>query len=217
MDRASLPMTNSPSSKPEFRRGLNDAFFVRERDQYFSGGGCNEWYYYSPNLNNPNETITVSLKGGRQFGPKEVLETKEISKAGIKVRITAYNLRHIDPQGTYYMFEYFNEKSREWNGIFTFQQPEQVEIPLEHVRIENSQLAYIFMGGLYSVTTDGGHTWSFWDAEEDLPIGEARIHDLIQEVQIEANGSGLMKLSRTYGQRTGKAELYTIDYGHHWS
>lgn len=39
----------------------------------------------------------------------------------------------------------------------------------------------------------------------------------IQVVQIAADGSGLMKLSSTSKRVTGIDELYTKDYGQHWS
>jgi len=202
---------------PESRVSAYDAIFVRERDMYFLGGEINEWYFYSPDLNNPNETKTVSLKGGRRYRPREVLETWEFLIQKNNIRVQAYNLKHIDPHGVYYAFEYLDERYGEWYGIFTFQQPDQVPIPRRHIRSVSEQVSFIFMGWMYAVTTDGGQTWSLWDAEYDLPMWHGRDYDFIKDVKIEPDGSGIMKVGPLFHHAREVDELYTKDYGQTWS
>lgn len=58
----SLPGGQVPFD-PQDRRILCDAMFFREGNGDFAPGGDNEWYWFSPDLNSPNETKTVVLKG----------------------------------------------------------------------------------------------------------------------------------------------------------
>ncbi|MFY9570775.1 MAG: hypothetical protein WAV20_05205, partial [Blastocatellia bacterium] len=58
----SLPGGHVPFD-PQDRRILCDAMFFREGDGDFAPAADNEWYWFSPDLNSPNVTKTVVLKG----------------------------------------------------------------------------------------------------------------------------------------------------------
>jgi hypothetical protein len=196
---------------------LFDASFYRDPGNDYTGR-VNEWYVYKPNLNNPNQTKTVVIKGRAPSIGIDIGETWETTNNAIKIRVTAYNQKGVEPQGTYYTFESVKkELVLDAREIMTFRHADQVLIPRAQVRFVNDQVAYVFMGWLYAVTTDSGYSWSVWDAERDLRNWQCCNYELINEIRIEADGVGTMRLNSS-PQDVGRIqELHTTDYGRHWT
>lgn len=203
------PGIPSKKPQPESKSRLNfwDARFSRDGDGVLSYIGDNESYTYSPDPYNPNETRIVILKGTIPSRSRNVLETWQTLDSVIKIRVMAYSLSGVEPSGIYYTFESPEPESNLWRSIMTFRQDQRIPIPRDQVRIVNAQIGYVFMGFMYAVTTDGGRTWSAWDAETDLPNFEPNT-EFIQDVSVAEDGLGVMKL---------KKALHTKDYGRHWS
>jgi hypothetical protein len=80
----------------------------------------------------------------------------------------------------------------------------------------NDQVGYVFMVYEYAVTVDGGRSWSTWYAVKDLPDWR-HSRPAIQEVTVEQNGSGSMKLSLVASPSEGTVLLQTTDFGQHWA
>jgi hypothetical protein len=178
-------------------------------------GGNFEWYMYSPDLNNPDETKRIVLKGRDPYANKKVIDSWQIGNTAFIIYITSYELEGVEPCGIYFTFEaVLNSSDR--REIMTFRSNERVAIPRDQVRFINDRIGYVFMGWMYAVTTDSGRNWSVWDADRDLPNWQCCNYGLIQDVQIAPDGTGTMKLNPIPGRAGEVSELYTKDYGRHW-
>ncbi|HLL72022.1 MAG TPA: hypothetical protein VK363_11345 [Pyrinomonadaceae bacterium] len=146
-----------------------------------------------------------------------VIETWETQHGSVKVRVEnrAENIAWLP--GAYYVFQSSLPGSNSWREIMTFRHDDPGRIPRENVRFVNEQLGYVFMGWMFAVTTDGGSTWSVWDAEKDLPNWDCCNYGLIKDVRIEADGRGVMILDSSPQRRGEVPELRTNDFGQHWS
>jgi hypothetical protein len=153
------------------------------------------------------------------FQRRTIDESFEITNQVFKVRISAYQARDIFPvlAGRYYEFQSSSAGSQQWVTIMTFRHDDPVSIPREQVRFVDSQIGYVFMGWMYAVTTNGGDTWSVWNAEKDLPGWECCNYGLIQSVSINPQGIGNMILHPIPGRPGEVPLLKTSDYGRHWS
>lgn len=132
-----------------------------------------------------------------------------------KVRVTAYAEEGGGfVAGAYYIFESAAVGSDNWREVMTVRHDDPVEIPREQVRFVSDQIGYAFMLYKYAVTTDGGTTWSVWDATRDLPYWQ-RTRAAIKEVRLVSDGTGMMSLTSFTNEEA--PELYTEDYGLHWA
>lgn len=145
-----------------------------------------------------------------------VLEKWETENRGIKIRVTSYEETGANVNGAYYQFESAPSGSNDWREIITFRDDEQPKIPSDQVRFVNDRIGYIFMGWVYAVTTDGGASWSVWDATHDLPNWQCCNYKLIQDVMITEQGNGVMRLNPIENRRGEVPKLRTNDYGKHW-
>lgn len=98
----------------------------------------------------------------------------------------------------------------------TFRHDDPVPIPREQVRFVNDRIGYVFMGWMYAATTDGGRSWSVWDARKDLPDWSCCNYRLIQDVRMQLDGVGRMTLNPIPGRPAEASELETQDYGQSW-
>lgn len=200
------------------RQGYDsDAIFERQGDGAASGGGDNEWYSYAPELDKPQQRVTVVLKGGRRFAPKIVLDTWTDSIGPQEVRLRSYELAHIEPKGFYYTFEAKTSGNADWEGIMTLRLEEKVPLQTKQLHTVNDRVAYFSLGWMYAVTIDGGNTWSVWDAQTDIAENSCSNCYQIQNVQINADGTGIMDLNLSAQQDRSVRELRTKDYGKHWA
>lgn len=176
-------------------------------------------YRYAPDLNQPNITKTVILRGSTWTEGKFNLQTQEVSDRTSKIIITAYDLYNVEPFSRYYTFSWQTAKNNylQTRIIFNIRQDEVVQPPINQVKILNDSIVFVYMGWMYSVTTNGGGTWQLWDAEKDLPNWHCCDPSLIQRVEIHLDGSGTMAL-KPNPQRLGEVlTLHTKDFGQHWA
>ncbi|HMG72320.1 MAG TPA: hypothetical protein VK582_02375 [Pyrinomonadaceae bacterium] len=153
------------------------------------------------------------------FFPKPsetILETSEFQRGERKIVVTAYAEKNSFVPGAYYSFEAI-DGSNHRVPIMTFRHDDPVPINKKGVVFLNGDIAYVFMGWMYAVTTDGGSSWQVWSADKDLPGWKCCNYDLIEDVHLASDGTGRMRLN-PIPQRQGEVpELQTKDYGRHWS
>lgn len=153
------------------------------------------------------------------FFPKpseRILETSEFQRGERKIVVTAYAEKNSFVPGAYYSFEAV-DGSNHRVPIMTFRHDDPVPINKKGVVFLNGDIAYVFMGWMYAVTTDGGSSWQVWSADKDLPGWKCCNYELIEDVHLASDGTGRMRLN-PIPQRQGEVpELQTKDYGRHWS
>jgi hypothetical protein len=112
----------------------------------------------------------------------------------------------------YYVFQSSRMESENWINIMTYRHDNPDPIPRDRVRFVSNTVGYVFMPYEFAGTTTTGTTWQVWDITRDLPGWRER-RAAISDVQIGADGTGVMKLN-VFSDR--KAELHSTDYGVHW-
>lgn len=129
------------------------------------------------------------------------------------VRVVAHNEKYCFGNcGAIYVFQSY--RNGEWREITSFRHDDPVNFSGKSVRVVNDSIFYFSFGWIYAVTTDGGKTWSIWDAEKNLPGWKCCNYRLIENVEIEESGAGKMKLNAI---KEGDASfLYTEDFGKTW-
>ena len=218
VDEPDTKTTEEPSSA---RRCKYDAMCFEpllEPGAYPSSSGSNLILSFAPDLRQPNVEKTVVLRGANWREEKYNLETQEVTGPTDKITVTAYNTHNVDPPGRYYTFSYHEAKDNDQDGrvIFNFRQDEAIPPPINQVRFITDDAVYVYMGWMYSVTTDAGKTWRLWDAEKDLPGWKCCDPGLIRDVSISTEGTGIMTLRPDSGQPEKLLYLRTNDFGLHW-
>jgi hypothetical protein len=166
--------------------------------------------------------VVLTFAGGCAFfasrapGRGAVLEKWQTENKAFQIRVTSYEETGANVNGAYYVFESAAVGSNDWREIVTFRHDDQPKIPADQVRFVNDQIGYLFMGWIFAVSTDGGVTWSVWDANKDLPHWQCCNYKLIRDVTIANNGTGVLKLNPIQDRRGEVPELRTNDYGQHW-
>ena len=147
-------------------------------------------------------------------GPRmgETVESFETSNKTFRLRVD----RHAEVggfmavlNGAYYVFRSAPVGSDNWHDIMTYRHDDPNPIPRDQVRFVNDRVGFVFMGWMYAVSTDGGASWTVWDAYRDLK-SQCCNYGLIQDVHLEPNGTGTMILRDV-------PKLRTNDFGRHWS
>jgi hypothetical protein len=147
----------------------------------------------------------------------KVVESWETSNQGFRVRVDQHSEESSFLAGAYYVFRSAPSGTEEWRDVMTFRHDDPVPIPRDQIRFVNDRVGFVFMGWMYAATTDGGSSWSVWDARTDLPNWQCCNYTLIQAVHLETTGKGTMTL-KPIRDRSGEVpELHTSDYGRHWS
>jgi hypothetical protein len=161
--------------------------------------------------------VSVWALNQRPKRSNRINERWETTNGTVDIRVTAYGEDNAGlDAGAYYVFESKRAGSKDWHEITTFRHDDPVQIPREQVRFVSDQISYVFMGWMYSVTTDRGSTWSVWTAEKNLPNWECCNYRLIRDVTIAKDGKGVMQLKPIQDRRGEVLELRTSDYGRHW-
>lgn len=144
---------------------------------------------------------------------KEQWETKS---GAFKIRVTSHVEKGLllTIPGMFFVFESTPVGSDTWREVMTFRHDDQGQIPRQQVRFVSDQVGYVFMGWMYAATTNGGASWFIWDGEKDSPFKECCGYGFIKDVQVAPNGTGTMTVKPVTQKQT---ELYTKDYGQHWS
>jgi hypothetical protein len=145
-----------------------------------------------------------------------VIETWETTNQTFKVRVRQYdeNASIVLPH-YYYTFEASAPGSDQWREIMTVRTDDAIAIPRQQVQFLGNQIAYAFMTTKYAVTTDAGHSWSVWDANEKLTDLKYRNGAFIKDAHVSPDGSGSMVLA-SRSDVTELTRLHTSDYGQHW-
>ncbi len=165
-------------------------------------------------------TLSTVLAGYWMFvRPRrgKLIESWELTGKTLKFRVEAYGERNSLVGGAYYDFRAAPVSSENWQTIMTFRHDDPVPIPRENVRFVNEQVAYAFMGWKYVITTDCGKTWSLWNAEKDLPGWRCCNYELVNNVEVNPNGSGKMNMNPIRGRSGELPGLRTTDFGRHWA
>ena len=150
--------------------------------------------------------------------PGRVTSSWETAAAPIRIRVLRLAEEHGGfVSGAYYRFQATIPNTSTWRDVITFRHDDPVEIPKDQVRVQSDRIAYFFMGWAYAVTTDGGASWSIWNAEHDLPGWQGFNYRLINDVRLESTGTGTMSLNVFPGRAGEIPALFTNDFGKHWS
>ncbi|MFN6964693.1 MAG: hypothetical protein ACK4S4_13130 [Pyrinomonadaceae bacterium] len=97
-----------------------------------------------------------------------------------------------------------------------FRHDDPVPINKNAVRFVTNDVAYVYVGWKYAVTTDGGEHWAVWDAEQNWPGWQCCKYSFIRHVELAADGSGKMQVDDSQNE-TSLVELTTSNYGESWS
>jgi hypothetical protein len=150
-------------------------------------------------------------------GPGErVLEKWESQRGKLKIVVTARPEEKSFVPGAYYSFEAVDDSNSK-REIMTFRHDDPVPINKDGIVFVNDDIAYVFMGWQYAVTTDRGKSWQVWSAEKDLPGWKCCNYRMIQEVRLSPDGTGTMKLNPIPNRQGEVPELVTKDFGRHWT
>ena len=163
--------------------------------------------------------LVTLLFVGPQMGGKQgkLVEKWETRSGTLEMRVIAREEMGTYMRGTFYNFESRHVGSSTWQQVMTFRHDDRPAIPTDHIQFVNDQIAYVFMGWMYAVTIDGGANWSVWDATTDLLSWQCCNYGLIDQVAIESDGAGTMKLRPIEGRSGEVSQLHTSDFGRHWS
>src|SRR5262249_15580778 len=69
----------------------------------------------------------------------------------------------------YFVVEYAPAGTESWRELATDITDNDTPIPSDHIRFIDDMTAYVFLWRVFASTTDGGRTWSVWDAREEVP------------------------------------------------
>ncbi len=217
-----VKISKEPSSS---RRTLYDACCLRspaepmlESDGDPLSSGYNLTLSYAQDLNQTNVKKTIVLRGSTWTQGKHNLQTQEVTGPKGKVVVMAYDIYNVEPPSRYYTFSYHTAKDNYQYKriIFNIHQDEAAPLPINQVRFVTDEVVYIYMGWIFSVTTDAGKTWRLWDAERDLPGWTCCDSGLIREVSISFQGTGTMTVIPDSQEPEKLLQLRTNDFGQHW-
>jgi BNR/Asp-box repeat len=163
-------------------------------------------------------TIVTVITGGCEIfrSPKmgKCTDSWVTENNTFRIRVNKHAEEHggFNP-GAYFVFQSAPKGQENWKEVIVFRHDDPVDIPRQQVRFVSDSVGYFFMGNKFAVTTDGGMTWSVWDAMKNLPDWTRTRAD-IKDVQINVDGSGTMQLISPTNQEV--PILYTRDYGKTW-
>jgi hypothetical protein len=87
---------------------------------------------------------------------------------------------------------------------------------LDAVRFVDSNTAYVYMQWWYAVTTDQGKTWTTFDVPAHLPGRVYYSPTLIENVVVERDGTGRMRLNPEGVRDRQPLTLETRNFGREW-
>jgi hypothetical protein len=151
-------------------------------------------------------SCVIFTRPHRSTAPLEAWLTE--NKA-FRIRVTSYEEKDANVSGTYYIFESTSKRSTAWHEIMTLRHDDRPDLPKDQIRFLNDETGYLFMEWMYAVTTDGGNSWSVWDATRDVPDWQWSKYGVIRDVRIELDGSGTMLL-KPIADPTVKFQLFVL-------
>lgn len=151
-------------------------------------------------------------------GPGDIVDSWEARSPVTTVRVRKYDEKYFifgsARTSAYFSFDVHDTQSQEWRPVFTWMVDGDPPIQREHVKFVTDSIVYAFGNAKYVVTSDGGKTWSEWDAKRAMPNPEAY---KINKVFVSEAGTGNMVVTRRTSESDGLAELGTTDFGVHWT
>lgn len=142
----------------------------------------------------------------------EIFDTFETRNDQFMIRARAYKETGYMP-GAYYIFESSPLVDIQWKKIMIFRHDDRIPIPREQVRFVNDQIAYLFMGWMYAVTTDGGTSWCVWKPGWKDGGWKRCAYGYVRDAVIDGNGTGVLELN---ADCASPSQLYSKDYGRTW-
>lgn len=149
----------------------------------------------------------------------EVVDSWQSTNTPFQIRIE----KHIERGGfmpvlggAYYDFQSAPSQSNDWREIMSFRHDDPVEIPKDAVHFTNERVAVVSMGWLYAVTTDGGTSWRVSKISEFLKNDERCDYNCIEDLRIDSNGSGEVKINLLSSSARKLKVLQTADFGETW-
>lgn len=149
----------------------------------------------------------------------EVYDQIEVTNQSFKIRITAYAEKGVILPGVYFVFRSAPANSEKWRDVLTVRGDEPVPIRRNQLGMVSDRTGYGFISTYYLVTTNAGNDWTIWDAQKHIPDDEYQRTNLspyIEEVQMQPDGNGRLRLGKYFSKRERGPDLFTSDYGLHW-
>jgi len=149
----------------------------------------------------------------------EIVDTWQTTNTPFQIRIE----KHIERGGfmpvlggAYYDFQSAPARSNDWREIMSFRHDDPVEIPKDAVHFTNERVAFVSMGWLYAVTTDGGTNWRVSEISQFLKSGERCGYNCIEDLRIDPNGYGEVRINLISSSPSELQVLQTADFGETW-
>lgn len=155
-----------------------------------------------------------------KLGQEQIYEQREVTNESFKMRITAYKEKGVLLPGVYFVFRSALSETDKWQDVITVKGDEPISIRPQQLGFVGPRIGYGFIGSYYMVTTDAGNNWSIWHAEKQLFDDEYKkrnnLSPYIEEILIQPDGTGRMRLYQYFSERERGSDLFTTDYGLHW-
>ena len=148
-------------------------------------------------------------RGGR-------LQSWETANSSFKIRVTSYEEKGTSLPGTFYVFESGKVGTEVWREFMVLRHDDRPALPNDQIRFVNERIGFVFMGWMYAITTDGGESWSVWNAAKDVPDWNWSKYGVISDVRIEPDGAGKMVLKSIADPNRQVPDFWTTDFGRHW-
>jgi hypothetical protein len=117
--------------------------------------------------------------------------------------------------GACYSFYSKNAIETNWKKVFSVRFDEILPSTYIHATFVDDKTGYVFLGENYAVTTDAGHSWELWNADEFFERVAYPKSRSIEDVKILPDGTGLMKLFK-HPNDSSTVTLITADFGKMW-
>src|SRR6185503_18608487 len=133
-----------PDSSGPTRRLWYDAAFHRPGTGDFAFGSKNEWYIYIPDLEHPDKTQRVVLRGRDPYARRTIEATWEWRHKTWAIRITVFNQPEVEPKGVYYTFDALLREDN-YKEIMTARLPRMLESAQVQPKFISNEIAYVFL------------------------------------------------------------------------
>lgn len=160
--------------------------------------------------------FVVAIGISKPLGGSRV-ETWETGSQNFKLRIDRRTEQCLFFMcGAYYVYQYAPSGSNNWREIFTIFQDDPHPLRRDQVGVLSDHIGYVFHSSKYAVTLDEGLSWSVWEVNRKFPFESYKVYPYIEDVNIQPDGSGTMRLHHLSDEPVSLPMLYTEDYGRSW-
>lgn len=119
--------------------------------------------------------------------------------------------------GSLHRFEFLHSDGS-WKEVFSFRFDDPAhtrEHNIQFKKLANGSLA-IVAGWMLALSNDEGTTWNVWDAARDLKSWQCCNYKLIQDLEIDPSGTGIMNVNVIAEERRERPLFRTRDGGRTW-